>query len=37
MHANELPLKKPIEVVDGKTTGPKTSEGQIAGMLEFDP
>lgn len=25
MHANELPLRKLIEVVDGKTTGPKTS------------
>ena len=37
MHANELPLRKLIEVVDGKTTGPKTSEGQIASMLEFDP
>ena len=37
MHANELPLRKIIEVVDGKTTGPKTSTGQLAGVLEFDP
>jgi len=37
MHANELPLRKLIELVDGKTTGPLTSRGQIAGMLEFDP
>ena len=36
LHANELPLRKLIEVVDGKTTGPKTSAGQIGGMLEFD-
>lgn len=37
MHANKLPLRKLMEVVDGKTTGPKTSGGHIAGMLEFDP
>lgn len=37
LHANELPLRKLMEVVDGKTTGPKTSEGQIAKMLQFDP
>ena len=37
MHANELPLRKLIEVVRGKTTGPKTTEGEISGMLEFDP
>lgn len=37
LHANELPFRKLIEVIDGKTTSPKTSGGQIAGMLEFDP
>ena len=37
MHANELSLRKLIELVDGKITGPKTSGGQIAGILEYDP
>lgn len=37
LHANELPLRKILEVVDGKTTGPRTSEGQLASMLDFDP
>lgn len=36
MHANELIQKKLMEVVDGKTTGPRTAEGQISDMLEFD-
>lgn len=37
LHANELPFRKLLEVLDGKTIGPKTSSGQIASMLDFDP
>ena len=37
LHTNELPLRKLIEVIDGKSTGPRTSKGQLAGVMEFDP
>ena len=37
LHCNELTLRKLIEVVEGRTTGPKTSEGKISDMLEFEP
>lgn len=32
-----MPFRKLTEDVDGKTAGPNTSGGQIAGMLHFDP
>ena len=36
MHASKLIQKKLMEVVDGKTTSPRTAEGQIPDLLEFD-
>jgi hypothetical protein len=37
MHANELPLRKLIEALYGKSTGPRTNQGPFASMLDFDP
>ena len=37
LHTNELPLRKYFEVLDGETTGPRTSMGMIGKDLGFDP
>ena len=37
LHTNELPLRKYFKVLDGETTGPKTSLGDIGKVLDFDP
>ena len=38
LHCNELPFRKFFSVVDrGQTTGPKSSTGEIASALNFDP
>jgi hypothetical protein len=38
LHANELPLRKYMSVVEGGcTTGPSSSSGEISMALQFDP
>ena len=37
LHANELPLRKLVEVVDGRTSGPQSNVGLISKLLSFEP
>lgn len=37
LHANELPLRKVIQTVCGRTTGPRSCESGLLDMLNYDP